>query len=259
MFHLIGFVFFFSSCRDTDSRTDNRVLILSDEWPSMYRLAESINSDGSYMIDSSDQKHLPDNLDRYAFIFMYIHKTLENDVEDRLIAYANDGGRLIVLHHGVASAKMQNLLWLGFLGVELFSGDDPQYPWKVLADTTHIMVNLNPGHFITSNGMVYEKTIDFKSDYPQAPEGTYPAFDLPGTEIFLNQRFTKDSERTILFGVATENGDIMQPTSGWYRKTAKGWLFYYQAGHRAEDFVNKNFSQAIRNTMDWVPGLAVTP
>jgi hypothetical protein len=235
--------------RDQEKR---KILVLADEWEPMHALERSINGEGRYLVDTADQESLPGNIGQYRFILMYVHNALEANTEKALITYAREGGALVVLHHGLASAKMSNRQWLDFLGIDLYPTDDLHYPWRVLADTTHVMVNLYPGHYITSNGIHYQKVVHFHSDYPLAPVGTFPAFELPDTEVFLNQRFAAGSERTVLFGVATPGGEIMQPTSGWYRKEGKGWLFYFQAGHGTADFADSNFSQIIRNTLHWV-------
>jgi hypothetical protein len=225
---------------------------MADEWEPMFELQRSISSNDMYLIDTAGQECLPGDIGQYRFVFVYVHKTLAADTEKVLITYAQEGGALIVLHHGLASAKMKNRHWLDFLGIELYPRDDPHYPWGVLSDTTHVMVNLYPGHYITSHGIHYQKGVHFHSDYPMAPVGTFPAFDLPNTEIFLNQRFVAGSERTVLFGVTTTGGGVMQPTSGWYKKVGEGWVFYYQAGHRPEDFTDSNFTQVIRNTLVWL-------
>ncbi|MBR9775332.1 MAG: ThuA domain-containing protein [Cytophagales bacterium] len=147
---------------------------------------------------------------------------------------------------------MKNPEWLDFLGIQLYPRDHKEYPWKVLANLTYSMVNLNPGHFITSNGIEYEKVIPFKSEYETNYEGEFSAFQLVNTELFLNQRFT-DDQRTILFGFRTEDGSRVQPTSGWYRPKGKGMVFYYQAGHEESDYQNPNFLQVILNTLEWDP------
>ncbi len=50
------------------------------------------------------------------FVFMYVHKPLLVNTENALINYTTDGGSLSVLHHGIASAKMENPKWLDFSG-----------------------------------------------------------------------------------------------------------------------------------------------
>jgi hypothetical protein len=183
---------------------------------------------------------------------MYVHKTLTGNTESALINFTNNGGSLIVLHHGIASAKMDNQGWLNFLGIELFPRDHEKYPWGVLSETTHTMVNLNPGHFITSKGIQYEKIISFDAEYDTIYKGEYSAFDLPSTEIFLNQQFIGDQHK-ILFGFCNEDGSRMQTTSGWYKQAGKGRIFYYQAGHSVADYENPNFFRILVNTLEWTP------
>jgi type 1 glutamine amidotransferase len=183
---------------------------------------------------------------------MYVHKELEKNAEQALINYANNGGTLIVLHHGIASAKMKNPAWLDFVGIRL---NPPQtdHGWKVLSQTTHTMVNLAPDHFITSNKINYNKVVDFVTNDSEVFSGNYQAFDLLDTEIFMNQQFADKSKKVVLYGFISGDGKEMQPTSAWYQKTGKGWLFYFQAGHQIADFENKNFSQIILNTLNWKP------
>jgi type 1 glutamine amidotransferase len=78
------------------------------------------------------------------------------------------------------------------------------------------------------------------------------AFDLTDTEIFINQRL-KDEQIKVLFGFTDEDGSRMQPTSGWYKESGKGRIFYYQAGHSVSDFENSNFIRVILNTLEWQP------
>lgn len=238
--------------------TQQHILIIADEWPQMDLMAKKIMENDHSLIQKSEQDQIASDLSGFDFVFMYVHKPLYHHAEQILINYATEGGSLIVLHHGIASAKMQNPAWLGFLGIQLFPRDHQQYPWGVLSDTTHTMVNLFPGHFITGNGIHYEKRIPFYSEYDTIYRGVYEAFDLRHTEIFLNQHFTGE-RHNILFGFSTADGSRMQPTSGWYKKTGKGWVFYYQAGHSITDFENQNFMRILLNTLQWYPESDTAP
>jgi hypothetical protein len=229
-----------------------RILIIADEWPQMDTLAARLDEYADYDIQKAGQDQIDFDLSAFDFVFMYIHKPLLEDAEKALIDFARGGGSLIVLHHGIASAKMQNPAWLDFLGVELFPRDHHQYPWGVIGQTTHTMVNLYPGHFITTNGIRYDKNIPYHSEYDTIYHGIYPAFDLPDTEIFLNQRF-KDDHIKVLFGFRNADGSRMQPTSGWYKQSGRGSIFYYQAGHSVSDFENPNFVKILLNTLEWEP------
>lgn len=242
-----------SSQTGTADEQKNKILIVADEWAQMHSLAQYLGKTGKYKIDSVNQENIQLELLEYDHIFMYIHSKLAKNAEVGLIGYVKNGGKLIVLHHGIASSKMNNPDWLEFVGIQLYPPYDEDYPWKVLHDTTHTMVNLSPSHFITSNRITYTRIIDFTTDYSDSISGEYPAFDLTNTEVFLNQRFTPSKNKKLLYGFATGDGSIMQPTSGWYQRTGKGWLFYFQAGHKLSDFENKNFRQILLNTLEWQP------
>ena len=229
----------------------NKVLIVSDTWPEMDVLANGLKENG-YIVSKANEEELESDLSGFDFVFMYVHVTHAPRTTQVLIDYTINGGSLVVLHHGISSSKMKNPEWLDFLGIQLYPRDHQEYPWKVLANLTYSMVNLNPGHFITSNGIEYEKITPFKSEYETIYEGEYSAFQLVNTELFLNQRFT-DDQRTILYGFRTEDGSRVQPTSGWYCPKGKGMVFYYQAGHEELDYQNPNFLQVILNTLEWDP------
>jgi hypothetical protein len=218
----------------------------------MDSLATRLGEHAGYDIQMAEQDKVGTGLSAFDYVFMYVHKPLIPEVENALIGYARRGGSLFVLHHGIASAKLENPEWLEFLGIELFPGDHDRYSWGVIHHATHTMVNLNPGHFITTNGIRYEKETLFHSEFEPIFQGTFPAFDLSDTEIFLNQ-IPKDEQIEVLFGVTDGKGSIMQPTSGWYRETGKGRVFYYQAGHSVEDYGNPNFIRVLLNTLEWDP------
>jgi len=221
-------------------------------------LADWLEEYTHYDIQKTEQEEIDMDLAGFDFVFMYVHKPILPDAEKAWIDFTKDGGSLIVLHHGIASSKMQNPAWLDFLGIELYPRDHPEFPWDVIGQTTHTMVNLNPGHFITSNGIHYDQSTAFHSEYDSIFQGTYLAFDLPDTEIFLNQRF-KDDQIKVLFGFKSADGSRMQPTSGWYKQSGKGHIFYYQAGHSVSDFKNQNFIRVLLNTLEWSLDQAVVP
>lgn len=243
-----------ANCHSPDEKKN--ILIVADEWPQMHVLAQYIEKKGEYKIDSIDQENIQSQTALYDYdaIFMYIHSKLLKKAEQALIEYVNNGEKLIVLHHGIASSKMNNPKWLEFMGIQLYPRDHKDHPWKVLHDTAHIMVNLSPGHFITTNNITYKKAIHFNTDYPNVSDsisGKFEAFELPSTEIFLNQRFTGNKNKKLLYGLSTKDNSIMQPTSGWYQKAGQGWVFYFQAGHSISDFENENFRQILLNTLKW--------
>jgi len=237
-------------------RRKARLLIVADEWEPMYALADFLKIHGGYEVRCTEQNDLESELSHYAGVFMYIHRTFQPRVEKALIGYAEKGGRLIVLHHGIASGKAENPEWLRFTGIYMAPKDDPKYLWRVVGGT-HTLVNLQPNHYVTSHNVEYDRMIEYRSsDSPSLPR-KYPALDLHDTEVFLNQHFTDGREKTVLFGFHYLNKEtgkvIMQDRSGWYKPVRKGWLFYLMPGHSKSDFENRSYAQIILNCLTWKP------
>jgi trehalose utilization protein len=246
----------------TFSKNQNRIqklLVVADEPAPMEALAKGLRTQGAYKIQYIEQDDLAENLSSYHAVFMYIHGKMTPRTEKILIQYAQQGGRLIILHHGIASARVKNPDWLKLTGIYLAPRNHPTRPWKVLGNTTHTMVNLQPNHYITSHQVKYDRTIEYESsDSPSRP-ARFPAIELKNTEVFLNQQFTDGREKTVLFGFhcvdPQTQKEYRQDRCGWYKPAEKGWVFYYQAGHHASDFEHPAYLQILHNTLTWQPGM----
>lgn len=129
-----------------------------------------------------------------------------------------------------------------------------RYLWKV-EHGEFFMVNLNPGHFITSNDIAYDSRIPYLSSNAPSDTAVFDAISLGDTELLKEQIFIDRAEKVVLFGYKvtdSHNGAIYAADrAGWYKKARKGYLFYFVAGHSAKDFKNANFSQAILNCLLW--------
>lgn len=238
-----------------------KVLIVADEWEPMQVLSDHLQAEGNCSVTCIEQSGPDLALAQFEAIFVYVHRALEAHVEDALIDYTLDGGRLIVLHHAIASAKVANPKWLDFLGIYIAPRDDPEHPWRVV-DGTHTVVNLQPNHYITSHQVTYDRVVKYvPSDGPSISK-EYPAFDLENTEVFLNQHFTDGREKTVLFGFRIADPEssqvYMQDRSGWYKRSSQGWIFYLQPGHPASDFADQNFGQIVLNCLRWNPNRNTT-
>ena len=235
------------------------LLIVADEREPMDALAEFLRGVAGGKVRYVDTKELPDDLSPYAAVLMYIHRPIPPAVEKKLIGYTTAGGRMIIFHHGLASAKMKNPAWMAFTGMYIAPRNDPAYPWRVIEGTTHTLVNLCPQHYITSHKVKYDREVEYLSSDAPSRAAKLPALDLKDTEVFLNQHFTDGRAKTVLFGFRVEdkNGKvIMQDRSGWVKPAGRGWLFYLQPGHHAADFRNRNYLQIIRNCLTWRPDMA---
>ena len=235
-----------------------KVLFLSDEKGELPVLTELLSENG-YAVSEATQE-TPPEFTRFDAVIVYVHKPLTEPVETALIDYAQRGGRLLVLHHAIASAKMRNPRWLEFLGIGLSPRNHPRHPWSVSGEVTHTMVNLAPRHWITTHGIDYDRTVEYHSKTRPKYRGRFKAFDLPNTEIFHNQRFTDGDAKTILFGYLLEvkaaaalpaNVPPCEETSGWLKRTGRGMVLYLQASHAAHDFKNKRFARVILNCLEY--------
>ena len=243
------------------------VLLMSDGSDDLENFREKLEEGGWHVSRLTQEGFLASeeylDFSIYGSLIVYIHQPLHPVVEEALISYAEMGGKLLLLHHTLASAKIENPEWLKFLGVTILPGDK-KFPWIVTANTSHVLVNLAPGHYITSHQVHYDREVDFSFAGRPDLEGTFPAFQLEDTEIFHNQLLSDDKERVFLFGyrmIDGKQGKIpgqpviprMEPTSGWYKPAGKGWVFYLQPGHTELDFENRSFFQVILNCLNWEP------
>ena len=234
-----------------------RVLIVADDWKPMDVLGAFLQARGGCTVVKASQNDLPDDLSAFAGVFMYLHNRMHEPCERALVSYAEGGGRLIILHHGIASARRQNPAWLRLTGIAIPPRNHPTHPWRVIAETTHTLVNLAPGHYITTHGVTYDREVPYTSPDIPARRGRFPALDLEKTEVFLNQQFTDGTAKTVLFGFKCTDPKtgqvIMQDRSGWLKPAARGWVFYFQPGHCVSDFADANYAQIVLNALTW-PG-----
>jgi len=246
-----------------EAAAPRRLLIVADEPKPMQVLAEFLKSEGGCASTIVDPKDLPPDFGGYEAVFMYIHGQMRPATERALVDYARGGGRLVLLHHAVASARLKNPEFLRLVGIHIPPRDDPQRPWRVIEGIPYAFVNLNPRHYITTHKVQYDRTVEYHSSDAPSVAGQFPALELAGTEVFLNQHFTDGREKTVLAGfrvVDPKTGAvIMQDRAAWYKPAGKGWVFYFQPGHRAEDFQNRNYAQMIMNALAWKPGMEAAP
>lgn len=254
----VGIIALFASLGMYSGLTDNQIelLIVADEPEPMRVLIGNLQAKGC-SVAYTDQPELADNLKKYDGVIMYIHDTMNTRTESILVDYTRNGGRLIILHHGIASARMKNPLWQQMTGVYLELNRSKPRRWKVLHNMTYNMVNLNPEHYITSNNVTYPKSIEYESgDYPSRVR-TYNMLEFHDTEIFLNQQFTDGRSKTILYGLQCRHPEdktlIRQDRAGWFKSWGRGWIFYFQPGHTVEDFQNAAYCQIIHNCLTWKP------
>ena len=230
-----------------------QVYVVHDGAEMLKPLAAVLEKNG-YHAFVEDQKTFRAHMDavKPAAVMMYVHEVMDSAVEEYLIRYAMSGGRLIVLHHGMASAKMKNAKWAEFMGVKILPKDAPVNPWGVdIGKFT--LVNLAPGHWVTTHDVKWSSTVAYTPSDSPSVEQVLPAVVFPKTEVYYNLQFTDGRKKTVLLGMKAEASGrlVMQDRGGWMMPAGKGWVFYFQPGHYGTDFADPVYSQIILNSLAW--------
>lgn len=230
----------------------DRVLIVADEFPAMEILARKLEAGAGVSATLVKQTEMPAELAPFKAVFVYIHRDILAGPEKAFIEYANNGGKLVLMHHSISSGKRKNQDWLPFLGVKLPEGDVQQGGYKYHEGIRLEMVNLAPAEFIATEHVKYPKRMQYKG-----AERDAIVFD--DSEVYLNHVYT--GTRTILFGLkftdAKTGQSFLQDTAGWYRPAGSGWVFYFMPGHSTKEFENPAYSQILLNAYLFQPGAGV--
>lgn len=116
------------------------------------------------------------------------------------------------------------------------------------------LVNIAPGHPVTTKGVIYEKRTEFAAAGEGAPR-SLDAFRMPESEIFLNHQLS--GVRTKLLGIKwtdpRSGRTYQQDIGGWLMRVGKGWVFYFMAGHRGEDLNIDPYAQILTNALQFNP------
>jgi len=234
-----------------------KVLILCDEKPQMDVLAKRLTTDG-YAVDFISTKEKLPALDPAYAVVVFIHRVFPGDQADAVIRYTRGGGRLIVLHHSISSAKVKTPQWLKFVGVAVEKGDIQKggYAWQEGVDLR--LVNLAPNHYITTRNIQYKEKAEYKRSDVEEPVRQRDCVDFPDSEVYINHRFTDDKAKTVLFGFICQHPKLgetvwMQDRGGWLKKAGKGWVFYFMPGHTVAELENPIFQQVVMNCLTWNP------
>lgn len=236
------------------------VLIVADEWPQMDVLGAYLEEEGGFTVETAEPEALPEDLSPYEGIIQFVHGALGDEPAARMMNFTRNGGRLVVLHHGISSGKANTQGWLNFLGIKLDRANNStkRYTWVHDVDIT--IVNLNPNHYITHNGVEYEETATYhSSDRPSEPVRGL-ALTFNNSEAFLNHQFTDGRAKTVLFGLLYQDPNTravyQQDRAGWLKRVGSGYVFYFQPGHITADFEKDAYCQIIQNCFTWQPHAA---
>lgn len=230
------------------------VLIVADEIPAMDALAGKLKTEERIAAKVVTQTNMPSNLSAFSAVVVYVHMGLSEPAEKAFIAYTQEGGKLIVLHHSISSMKRRNAEWFKFLGVSLPEGSLDQGGYKYTEGISMDIVNLAPDQFITTNKVAYPERIAFRA-VDSSQEKMLPAVTLEDSEVYLNHVLI--GPRTVLLGVKftdAQSGNVyMQSHAGWVKPSGKGWIIYLMPGHSVRDLENPTYQRILLNAVIWKP------
>ena len=235
------------------AKPPGEVLIVADEFPAMEILARALKDQEGIYSTIVRQTEMPQSLSGYQAVVVYIHRELLAGPEEAFIQYTRQGGKLILLHHTLSSAKRSNAHWFNFLGFDILRKDVNEGGYKWIEGVDMQVVNLAPKHFITSNQVRYEGKFPYQREAAGRTKDL-PGFALRDTEVYLNHVYR--SPRTILLGFSyrDETKKVwMQDRGAWCMPAGKGWIFYAQPGHTALDFENPAYARILLHAVIFRP------
>ena len=222
---------------------------------------EDIDLMDSPPFDASDTADISSTLADYDVVVFYKHWAtgMTTAIEDALIGFADDGGGLIAIHHGLYNdGGAKDRL------VEAFGAGSAEQGWSARAPSPFTLTSSAHGHFITTHGVTWPDTdpADDTALNPH-PDGV-PALTLTD-EVYGNTVFEDD----IVFGTGV--GEITpllaNDVTGWPEQTATagfarridpsgdgtvGRLVYLQPGERQENYAaDSALGQMIQNAVRW--------
>jgi hypothetical protein len=250
-----GIAFWLAALFASVSVLAGEVLLVADEFPAMNLLANRIQTEENLQAKIVPQSRLPSDLSPFPAVVVYIHMDLAATVEQALIRYTRDGGKLVVLHHSISSGKRKNKDWFDFLGVALPAGGVEQGGYQWIEGVSLEVVRLDPGHFITTNRVNYPEAVSWTASDGGSGSRVLPGFRLEDSEVYLNHVLS--GSHTLLLGfryVDAKSGKAyLQSHAGWLRASGKGWIVYLMPGHSGRDFDQPSYGRIVANALVWKP------
>jgi hypothetical protein len=220
-----------------------QILIVADEFPAMETFAAKLKAGEGIGATLVKQTEMPADWSGYSAVAVYIHGGIRPEAEARFIEYAQNGGRLLLLHHSISSGKRKNKDWFPFLKIELPDRGFPEGGYKWIDPVTMDIVKL-ADHSITTRHITYPARVEYES-------AERPGFRLEETEVYLNHVFL--GPRQTLLGLRytyPETGKVfMQPSAGWFMRAGKGWVLYFMPGHSVKEFSDPVYGQIVVNAV----------
>lgn len=238
-------------------------------------------TDASLPYTPTDENSVLSYVSTYDVVLFFKHWStgLTDQIQNALVTYADNGGGVIALHHGLYNdndgGQTKNILTN-----QLFGAESSNSGWSPIAPVSYNFFSTNYGHFVSTYGISYQDAAVEPSSWSATPlQGSsntsfsyhqnFQIFDeVYNNMTFLSgQTFGRDvNEITPIysndFSSATYPSDPLLHVSGFVKlfdsstDGTVGRVAYFQAGERKESInINHVYGQAIRNAVFWASSI----
>lgn len=245
---------------NANSANDNYDFVVTD-----------LNLTGTLPYNANNQAEILTYLNQFQTVIFFKHWStgITTALQNALVQYADEGGGVIALHHGLYN-DIDGSLNKDILVSQLFGAQSAMNTWSANL-TNYQLFSTNHGHFISSFGINYDAAA-------QAPAAWGGSSLLAGTnasysyyspfaiydELYNNMSFeagqtfgTEVNEITPIFS-NNQTPSSQVHTSGFVKlfnpalDATVGKVVYFEVGERKESInINHRYGQAVRNAVVW--------
>jgi putative intracellular protease/amidase len=231
-----------------------------------------LNISSTLPYNGNDEASILNYLNNYQVVLFFKHwsTNLTDALQNALVDYADQGGGVLALHHGLYH-DIDGALNKDILVNQLFGAESAMNTWSANR-TTYTMFNTNYGHFVTTFGIQYPDAISAPAVWNTNPLiseanssfSTYQNFSIYD-ELYNNMAFVNG--QTFGRGVNQINPLLsnnqtpaaQSHTSGFVKRFnpssdgTEGRVAYFSAGERPESFaLSHRYAQLVRNAVVWL-------
>ncbi len=226
----------------------------------------NILTGGTLPYDGSSISSIENYLSNYDVVVFYKHwaSNITSNLQNAIINYADDGGGVLSIHHGLYNSGKSILV------NNLFEAESSSSGWSANL-TEHNLVMTNYGHFISTYGVELSNPIETPSTWSSLPEGGanmsysyYPNIEIED-EIYNNMAYTAGAtfgrgvnEITPLFSDNVSSSQYHH-ASGYAKlfdgsnDGSVGRVAFFEPGERPENYlVTSPYGQILRNAIIWL-------
>lgn len=229
-------------------------------------------TEGSLPFTASDQSSVLNYLNQFDAVVFYKHWStgLTDAIQNALVSYADAGGGVLGLHHGLYH-DIDGALDKEILVDELFGAESAMNTWSANL-TTYNVVATDYGHFVSTYGISFAEAIETPSPWSSnallspanASFSYYQRFSIYD-EIYNNMTFVAGqtfgrgvNQITPIFS-NDQTPSSQSHTTGFVKhfdpseNGSVGKVAYYEIGERQESInIDHAFGQVVRNTIVWL-------